>query len=66
MVQKVFARASILLHDMGNQPEVAFDKDITCFQVALGAKGKVMPFFFLGQRFGEAAGLQLQRIKQAA
>ena len=60
MVQKIFARASILLHNMGNQAEVAFDENITCFQISLGASGKIVFFFLLGQGLGKASGLQLQ------
>lgn len=34
MVQKIFARASILLHNMGHQAQIAFNQDIAGGQIA--------------------------------
>ena len=39
MVQKMFLRASTVLHNMGNQAEIPLDENIAGFQVALGAQG---------------------------
>ena len=36
MVQKMFARASILLHNVGNKAEIALDEDIARIHIALG------------------------------
>ena len=63
MVQKMFARASILLHNVGNQSEVAFDKDVPGLQVSLGGPLQQMLLFFLGKWFWETAGLQLQGVQ---
>ena len=56
MVQKVFARASILLHDMGHEPQISLDEDIPGLQVALGAAAEIFPLLFGGERLGKAAG----------
>ena len=66
MVQKIFARASNLLHNMSHQAQVAFDQDIAGVQVAGGGAFQIVFFLLGGQRLGEAAALQLQRVKQPA
>lgn len=60
MVQKMFARASILLHHMGHQAQVALNEDIPGIQVPLGREGQVVFLLFFGQRFGKASRLKLQ------
>ena len=66
MVQKMFARASTLVHDMGNQPQVPFDEDISRLYVPLGRQSKILPFLLLGKGLGETAGVQLKGIQQRA
>ena len=56
MDQKIFARASILLHDMRHQAQVVFNEDVSRLQVSLGASLEVVLFFLLSQGTGEAAG----------
>ena len=60
MVQKMFLRASTLLHNVGNQAQVALDENVPGLQIPLGASVQQFPFLLFGQGFWEAAGLQLQ------
>lgn len=58
--------ASAFVHNMCNQAEVAFDEDISGFQVSLGAEGKIVLLLLGGQGLGKASGGQLQRVKHTA
>ena len=66
VLHRKLPRALSFLHNMGHQAEVAFHQDIAGLHVPLGGEGQVAAFFFLGQRFGKAAGGQLQRLEQTA
>ena len=64
--QRKFARASILLHDVGHQAKVAFDEDVSGIFVSGGGKGQVVPLLLGGEGPGKAAGGKLQRAQQGA
>lgn len=66
MVQKIFARASNLLHDMGDQAEIALDEDVPGFRVALPGQSQVVLLLLGGEGLGEAACGELQGIDQRA
>lgn len=62
-----YLRASILLHDVGHQAEIALDEDVAGGQVALGCQSHVVPFFFRGQGFWKGrTGIQAQRVDHSA
>ena len=56
MVQKIFARASILLHNVSHQAQVALNQDVASLQIALGGLLQIVPFLLRRQGAGEAAG----------
>ena len=64
IVQKIFARASILLHNMRHQAQVTLDKNISGIQVTPGCQFQIVSFFLGCQWLGKAPGGQLQRTKQ--
>ena len=66
IIQIISPRASILLHDMGHQPQVPFHQDVPGLQIPFGCTLQIIPLLFLGQWFGEGPGGQLQGIQQAA
>lgn len=66
MVQKIFARASNLLHDMRHQAQVALNENIAGLQIPLGGFFQIVALFLGRQGFGKAARLQLQRIEHIA
>ena len=46
----------IFFHDMGNQPQVSFNKYIAGIQIPLGRKLEIMLFLLPGQWLGKTAG----------
>lgn len=66
MVQKLFARASTLVHNMRYQAQVALDEDIAGLQIAFRGQFQIARFLLRRQRPREAARGQLQGIQQAA
>ena len=65
MVQKIFACASTVLHNMGNQAQVALDEYVAGTNVTLGSQIQIIPLLLGGQGFWKTAGLQLQGIHHA-
>ena len=51
---------------MRYQAQIPLHQNISCLQVSLGGQRQKLLFLLLGQRLGEAAGMKLERIKQAA
>ena len=66
VLHRKFPRALSLIHNMGDQAEVAFYEHIPRVQVALGCQVQIVLLLLPGQGPGEAAGGKLQSIQQAA
>ena len=66
MVQKIFARASNLLHNMCDQAEVVFNQEVSRLNVPVGGLLQVLTLLLGSKGFGKAAGLQLQGIEHTA
>ena len=64
--QRKFARASILLHNMRHEAQVALDQHVPGIQIPLCRFVQIIAFFLLRQGFGERAGLKLQGVQQCA
>ena len=56
----------VLLHNVGDQPEIALNEHIPGGDISLDPQIQIVPFFFGGQRPGERPGLQLQRVQKTA
>jgi hypothetical protein len=55
-----FARASNLLHNMRYQAQIAFDENVSGFQIPLTASFQIVLLFLRCQGFREASGGELQ------
>ena len=51
---------------MRHQAQIPFHQDISCLQISLRGQSQEFLLLLRCQRFGEAAGMKLERIKQAA
>ena len=55
-----------LIHDVRHQAQIAFNEDVSGVQISLVGKLYVIALLLPGQRLGEGAGGQLQRVQQCA
>lgn len=47
----------VFLHNMGHQPEISFNQDISRIQISLLGESQVIAFLLRGQRLGKGAGV---------
>ena len=66
VLHRKLPQALSLIHHMGHQATISFYEDISRLQVSLGRERQIKAFFFLRQRFWEAAESKLEGVKQTA
>ena len=64
VLHRKFPCALSLIHDVGNQAQVALDEDVPCLLVPGGGQGQGVPFLLGGEGPGKAAGGRLQGLQQ--